>query len=355
MAASLGGIEALGAHDGDLFELANLPDELLLATMIGLFLVLLALERLTDLLVDHVAQLSVLIFHGLHSLTSLTFLLVHLIDDFNAAAELFLEVLLALIKSHVRLNLHLLGVDLVIMRLLLLCKDGLLTRKLHLDLLALNVVEALNFFALIHLLLPGDELGLITLIPLKVLETPSLCLLGLLEGQSFSLDRRSRQLHLRILLRIKVGHLARLGTRKLQLLLEILFEDVLGLVEFVDAGASLRRQLKALPRIFFIFASDSVGFNLSALFLLFLDVDDRLFEDVLRERNRQYLLCDSLWLRYLFRLGLRQFEWLLHSDLLRSDLAIERGRHTAHGPRVTGALRHRLAELALAGARLAEG
>lgn len=87
------------------------------------------------------------------------------------AVQQLLQVLLTLIESGVRLDLHLHGILFVVQLFVLLGYDGIFSGKLHFDLLSLDVVESDDIIPLVHLTSPSHEFSLISLMVFEILQS----------------------------------------------------------------------------------------------------------------------------------------------------------------------------------------
>ena len=125
----------------------------------------------------------------------------------------------------------------------------------------------------------------------------------------FSLERGDVQLDVGILL-VEVGHFSRLDTVELELFHDLLFDFLLNAVCFLNRLKPFGRERESLLHIALVLALDGVNRGLTSLFLVVLDVCQRLFVHVLGRGSGLDFSLDLLGRWNHFRLWLCQVERL---------------------------------------------
>ena len=280
VAAGFRWIETLGPLDGDLLELANLSNQLHLLGKFRGFLILLFLECFLKITVHFVSNRFVFLLFKNDLLGRCVLVCLHLGDDFFLLTDELLNVQLALIHHHIHLRSHLVDKLMVLLFFVFTGEDGLFPCQLHLNLLLLDVLEALNLILLIHLGLPTVELG-------GVLQAHSHLLKFLFFFSFFKVDqvllafeRGDVEFDVGILF-VEVRHLSRLNAIELELSDYLLLHFHFDAVDFLNCGSRFGSESKSLLVITLIFAFDGIDCCLTTLFLIIFDICKSLFVHVL--------------------------------------------------------------------------
>ena len=157
MATGFGGVEALSSLNRYFLKLSNLTNQLrpfgllvskLFGSSFGGFL---------KLFVDFISDSFVFSMFGGHHLTRFVLATVDFFDQSFSLLVVFLHVFLSFFLSLLRLDFHLKHKRMVFPLLTFLCKNSLLTGELHFNLFLLDVLQALDVVALVHLAPPPVE------------------------------------------------------------------------------------------------------------------------------------------------------------------------------------------------------
>ena len=318
VATSLSRIESFGALDGNLLKLSDLADELHLLGKFGSLLILAFLKGLLEIFVHLVSYLLVLCLLEGDLLGSCLFVRVNLGDDLFLLLDDLLKVDLPFLHHFVHLIAHLVDKMMVLFLFALASEDGLFTGKLHFDFLFLDVLEALDLVFLVHLSLPAIELRSVLQAHCHLLELDLSLILFLINQVLFSLESRHIELDIGVVF-IKVGHGSGSVTFEFERLNDLFLDLLLDFVGLGNRGPLLSGQRETLFVVALIVALDGVDGGLAPLALVVLNVRQRLFVHILRNRPGLNLSLDLLrrWdhlglgLRQVERLELRAFRLLL--------------------------------------------
>ena len=197
------------SYKRNLLQFSDLPDELLLPGELNSVFFFLTLESTGDFIVHLISHLSFLSFDLVHFLSSNSSLVLNrsnqLLLHFHVLSLLNQELVLTKLTFHFQF----LGVQVILLKLVLLGLNGLLSEQLHLDLHSLSVFDLLDLLFLPVLLNPSLILTIISHVHLEILKHLLLLLLFLLQKSFFSDDSGSVKLNVSLLL-LKVRHLYRM-------------------------------------------------------------------------------------------------------------------------------------------------
>ena len=155
---SFGGVETLVTLDRNLLKFAELTDKFFLLSLLGGLFISQALLTILHLLRNNISDLSVLILSSLDSLMSFLMLNMDLLDSFLVVVVILDVSLITFAKQYFNLLLNTNSKFMIFMDVLLLSKDGLISRQFHFDLHFLYAFYLLNIVFLFHFALPSVKL-----------------------------------------------------------------------------------------------------------------------------------------------------------------------------------------------------
>ena len=148
-------VKAFSPLDRDLLKLSDLSDQLHSLRKLSCLFILAFLEAFLEITMHLVSNGLVFSFLGLDLLSCGILIGVNLGNDLFLLLHDLLEADLTLLHPNFHLRSHLSDKPLVLLFIALLGQDCLLSRQLHLNLLFLNVLKALDFVLLAHFCLPA--------------------------------------------------------------------------------------------------------------------------------------------------------------------------------------------------------
>ena len=103
------------------------------------------------------------------------------------------------------------GVEPVVVIVFLLCEDGMLSGQFHLNFLSLDMIKTKDFISFVHFSFPSNKFGFVTLVPLEVLQSFLLFLVGMFQSKGLSFDSSGSKFY-RGFDAVKIWSLPRFGS-----------------------------------------------------------------------------------------------------------------------------------------------